>query len=281
MKKNGGSDRRPYDTRRVSLMQPNKAQSQNALDRLSLYEEVNRQFAQEFPQTGWTLGQQSRKPWLLSPHSEQQEDMTSASADNTTSIGISTVHTPAHDFEFITPTDYSYSAYDDDGDFDILSATSSPVTAPLNSPPELSDMPDPFATLGADFDPLWDLDTWDSQLPWNNDQAQESYHCTQAMRNKGNCEANKLEQLDESGLMVLAPLFEWPAEHSMMLHPERESRGSEDHVIAEKSCVYRNNMNQIIFNLDQLGSRLRDDARRQLDVMSDDCDTSPLSFGEG
>ncbi|KAL7902579.1 hypothetical protein HDV63DRAFT_362105 [Trichoderma sp. SZMC 28014] len=301
MKKNGGSDRRPYDIRRVSLMQPNKALSQDALDRLSLYEEVNRQFAQEFPQTAWNLGQQSSLPWLLSPRSEHQEDMTTASADNATSTGTSAAHMPAHDFEFITPADYSYSAsYDDDGDFDVLSATTSPTTAPLTSPSDLSDMPDPFAnfstdfdpsefsdmadpfaTLSADFKPLWDLDKIDSLLSWSGNQAQGSYQCTQAMQNKGNGEANEQEQLEGSGLMVPPLLSERRAEHNTMLHPERESRGSENHVVAEKSCVNRKNMNQIMFNLNQLGSRLRDDARRQLDVMSNGCDASPLKFGEG
>lgn len=286
MKKNSGSDRRPYDIRRVSLMQPNKALSQDALARLSLYEEVNRQFAQEFPQTTWNMGNNFRLPWLPSPRSEQQEDMTTASADDATSTGISAVHVPAHDFEFITPTDYSYSAHNDDGDFDVLSASTTPTTAPMDSPSELSDIPDPFATLSADFDPQWDLDTLDSLLSWSSNQAEESYHCTQAMQNKGSCEANEQEQLEGSGLMVPPPLFERPAEHNMMLHLERESRGSENHVIAEESCVNRKNvnkknMNQIISNLNQLGSRLRDDARRQLDVMSNGCDACPLSFGEG
>ncbi|KAL7923025.1 hypothetical protein ACQKWADRAFT_291001 [Trichoderma austrokoningii] len=278
-KNNGGSDRRPYDIRRVSRMQPNKTLSQDALARLSLYEEVNRQFAQEFPQTAWNSGQQFSLPWLLSPRSKQQEDnTTTASADNATSTGTM----PAHDFEFITPTDYSHSAHNDDGDFDVLSATTSPTTttAPMA---ELSDMPDPFATLSTDFDPLWDLDnTLDSLLPWgnNNNQAQGPYHCAQAMRNKGRCEANDQEQLEGSGLMVLPPLFEHPAEHSMMMLQDH-------HAIAEDSCVDRknmkklNNMNQIIFNLDQLGSRLRDDARRQLDVISHGRDASPLSFGGG
>jgi hypothetical protein len=279
MKKNGGADRR------VSLMQPHKALSQDALARLSLYEEVNRQFAQEFPQAAWNLGQQFRLPWLLSPRSEQQEDMTTASADNATSTGTSAVHMPAHDFEFITPTDYSHYAFNDDGDFDILSATTSPTTtAPLTSPSELSDMPDPFATFGADFDQAWDFERLDSLLPWGNNQAQESYHCAHALRSKGECEASEQEQLEGSDLIVPPPLYERPAAHNMKLHSDRESRGSEHHVIAEKSCVDRKNMknmNQIIFNLNQLGSRLRDDARRQLDVISDGCDASPLSFGKG
>lgn len=281
MKKNGGSDRRPYDIRRVSLMQPNKALSHDALARLSLYEEVNRQFAQEFPQTAWNLGNSFRLPWLFSLPSEQQEDMTTASADNATSTGASAVHMPAHDFEFITPTDYNHSAHNDDGDFDVLSATTTPTTAPMASPSELSDMPDPFATLSADFDPQWDLDTLDSLLSWSSNQAQESHDCTQAMQNKGECEANEQEQLEGSGLMVPPPLFERPAEHNTMPPRERESRGSENHVIAEESCVNKKSMNQIMFNLNQLGSRLRDDARRQLDLIGNGCDACPLSFGEG
>ncbi|KAM0486129.1 hypothetical protein ACHAPX_000831 [Trichoderma viride] len=284
MKKNNGSDRRPYDIRRVSLMQPNKTLSQDALARLSLYEEVNRQFAQEFPQTAWNMGNNFRLPWLFSPRSEQQEDMTTASADNAPSTGNSTVHMPAHDFEFITPTDYSHSANNDDGDFDFLSASTSPTTAPMTPPSELSDMPEPFTTLSADFDPQWDLDTLDSLFPRGNDQAQGSYHCAQAIQNKDSGEANEQEQLEGPGLMVPPPLFDRPAEHNMMLHPERESRGSEDHVIAEESGVNRNNMknmNQIISNLNQLGSRLRDDARRQLGFIGDGCGACPLNFGEG
>lgn len=283
MKKDSGSDRRPYDIRRVSLMQPSKTLSQEALARLSLYEEVNRQFAQEFPQTAWNMGNNFRLPWLFSTQSKQQEDMTTASADNAPSTGNSTIHMPAHDFEFITPTDYSPSANNDDGDFDFVSASTSPTTAPMTPPSELSDMLDPFTTLSADFDPHWDLDTLDSLFPPGNDQAQGAYHCAHAMRSKGKCEANEQEQLEGSGLMVPPPLYERPAEHNMMLL-ERESRGSENHAIAEESCVDRKkmkNMNQIILNLNRLGSRLRDDARRQLDVMSDGCHASPLSFGEG
>lgn len=211
--------------------------------------------------------------------------MTTASADNTTSTSNSAVHMPAHDFEFITPTDYSHSAHNDDGDyFDVLSATTSPTTSLMSSPSELSDMPDPFTTLSADFDPHWDLDTFDSLFPWGNDQAQGAYHCAHSKRSKGICEANEQEQLEGSGLMVHPPLYECPTEHNMMLHPEREFRGSENHDIAEESRVDRKkmkNMNQIILNLNRLGSRLRDDARRQLYVMSDGCDASPLSFGEG
>lgn len=280
--KKGSSDRRPYDIRRVSLMQPNRALSHDAQDGLSLYEEVNRQFAQEFPQTAWNFGQQSRVPWLLSPHPERQEDMTTAPADNATSTGTPAVHMPAHDFEFVTPTDYSLSTPNDDADFDFLSATTSPMTAPVTSPSQLSDISDPFTTLSADFDPLWDPDALGSLLPWNNSRAQGPYcYKYHAIRNKGKCEANEQEQLERSDLMAPTPLFEQPAEHSMILHPEREPRGSERHVLAKESCVDRNNMNQIIYNLNQLGSRLRDDARRQLDVISDGCDASPLSFGEG
>ncbi|KAL6910352.1 hypothetical protein GGI43DRAFT_8575 [Trichoderma evansii] len=272
--KNGSSDRRPYDIRRVSRMQPNKALSQDALDKLSLYEEVNRQFAQEFPQTTW-------KPCLLSPHSEQQEYMTTASADNATSTGTSAVHMSAHDYEFITLADYSLPIHNDAVDFDILSATTSPFTAPFTSPSELSDTSDPFATLSADFEPLWDLDAMDSLLPWNSIQVQGSCYCAHALQNKGKCEANEQEQLEGSRLMVPPPLFEQPPEHNTILYPEREPRDSENDVIDEESCVDRKNMNQIIFNLNQLGSRLRNDARRQLDVISDGCDAFPMSFGEG
>lgn len=280
IKKKGSSDRRPYDIRRVSLMQPNKALSKDALDRLSLYEEVNRQFAHEFPPTAWKFGQQSWMPWLLSPHSELQENMTTASPDNSTSTGTASIHIPIHDFEFITPADYNLSTHNDDGDFDVLSATPSPMTAPIPSPPELSDTSDPFATLSADYEPFWGLDALDSLLPWDNNQIQESYY-THEIRTGGKCEAKEREQLEGSGLLVPTPLFAQPAEHSMMLHRERESRGSENHVIAEESSVDRKNMNQIMFNLNQLGSRLRDDARRQLDAISNGCDASLLSFGEG
>ncbi|KAM0258282.1 hypothetical protein ACHAQJ_003924 [Trichoderma viride] len=268
------SDRRPYDIRPVSQIRLNKVMSQDALDRLSRYEEVNRQFAEEFPQMAWKFGDRSWIPSFLSPHTERQENVTAASADNTMSLGASTVHVPVHDFEFITSIDYTLSTHSDDADLDVLSTTMSPLTATITTPSDLSDNSDSFASLAADFDPL------NSLLPWH-DQSQEPCY-NHAIQNNSECGMEEQERLDGSGLMVSTSFFEQPAEQSIMPSPEGEPDDFENEALAEESSVDSMNMNQIMLNLNQLGSRLREDARRQLDAITGGCAASPpMCFCEG
>jgi hypothetical protein len=264
----------------VSLKRPNKVISQDALDRLSRYEEVNRQFAQEFPQMAWKFGQCSWLPRFLSPYTEPQENRTTTSADNAPSLGASTVHVPIHDFEFITSTDCNLSTHNDDTDFDILSAIMTPLSASTTSSSELSDNSDPIGTLVADFDPSCDFDALSSLFPWQNQVQEPCYN--HAIQSKTEGELEEYERLNGLGLLTVSTLFfEQPVEQSTMQSSEGESSDFENEALGEESRVDSKNMNQIMLNLNQLGSRLREDTRRQLDAMSGGYAASPMCFCEG
>ncbi|KAL7795209.1 hypothetical protein V8C37DRAFT_374854 [Trichoderma ceciliae] len=278
MTKRVNSDRRPYDTRPVSRIRLDKVVSQDALDSLSRYEEVNRQFAQEFPQMACNLRHLSWIPWFLSPHTEAQENkIAAAPADNATSTGDPASHMPTCDFDFTTSAGCSLSIHNNASDSDILSTIVTSLTTAATTP-ESSDNSDPHTPIDVDFYPSYDLDALSSPLPWHDqDQPQESGHGHAV---HGQIGGGTEEYWDESYLMSSTSRFRQAVEQSTMLSPGGgggggggggESSDYDNEALAEQSCLDNKKMNQIMVNLNRLGSRLREDARRQLDVISDDC----------
>ncbi|RFU80988.1 hypothetical protein TARUN_1273 [Trichoderma arundinaceum] len=268
-----GSDRRPYDIRPVSLIQLEKIVSQDALNRLSRYEEVNRQFEQVFPQ----MARKLERPWILwflSLHAKRQEDMTITAADFSTSPYPQTLHAPVGDFALTGSAGQSPSMEGADFELDEPSPTvsASAVTTAPTSPDELPGYIDSPAPLDASFDSSCDLDALSSMLLWNNQLQEARYNHTIQNREKGGME----EQRDASPGVVSNPFFLQPSEQSTMPSPGGESSDSDSEALAEQSCVDKENMNQVMFNLNQLESRLRGEARRQLDVIGDDHAASPM-----
>ncbi|KAL6826841.1 hypothetical protein J3E69DRAFT_332321 [Trichoderma sp. SZMC 28015] len=260
MTKRACSDRRPYDIRPVSLIRFGQVQSQDALDNLSRYEEVSRQFAQEFPQIAWGLGQHSWIPCFLSPNTGRQESRTTAPADG--AIAADSVAGLngglAYDSQFTNTAGYGISMYIDDNCFDALPFAMTTATA---SPTEQSSNSDSFTPPGsdADFDPTCDLTTTASQPLWYDGIQESTYN--QSLQNWNAKQAKK--QWDRAN----------PTNSESLVAPSVEQRGSggfKNEALAETSQVEKDRMNQIMINLNQLGSRLSEDARRQLDVISDE-----------
>lgn len=260
MTKRACSDRRSYDIRSVSLIRFGQVQSQDALDNLSRYEEVSRQFAQEFPQIAWGLGQHSWIPCFLSPNTGRQESRTTAPADDATAADslASPVSGLAYDSQFTNTAGDDISMYIDGNCFDALPFATTTATT---SPTEQSSDPDSFTPPGSDgyFDPTCDLTTTASQSLWYDGIQESTYN--QSLQNWNTKQTKK--QWDglnpENSESLVAPSVE-----------QRGSGGFDNEALAETSQVEKDRMNQIMINLDQLGSRLSEDTRRQLDVISDD-----------
>ncbi|KAL6808994.1 hypothetical protein GGI42DRAFT_228054 [Trichoderma sp. SZMC 28013] len=260
MTKRACSDRRPYDIRPVSLIRSGQVQSQDALDNLSRYEEVSRQFAQEFPQIARDLGQHSWIPCLLSPNTGRQESRTTAPADG--AMAADSVASPisglAYDSQFATTAGYDISMYIDDNCFDALPfATTTATTSPTGQ----SSDPDSFTPPGsdADFDPTCDLKTSTSQPLWYDELQDPKYN--HSLQNWNTKQTKK--QWDGSNQTI---------PESLNIPPVEQTRSGDldNETLAESSQVDQDRMNQIMINLNQLESRLREDVRRQLDVISDD-----------
>lgn len=278
MTKRVRSDRRPYDIRPVSLIRLDKVQSQDALDNLSRYEAVSRQFAQEFPQMAWNLGQ---RPWIPCfpslRYTGPQENRTMASAD-ATSADTSAIRGPACGSEFMTSAVYNLSTHSDDADFNALPTT---MTTATMSPAEQPGNLDSLTSPDTGFDPSCGLEALTSQFLWQN-YAQESCY-NRAMQMMQNRNEDQMQgKWDEPCLMASESLFTQPVEQGTTPSSQRDSSDVDDEALAENSCVGRNKINQIIIDLNQLGNRLREDARRQLDtiitggVMGDDRAALPM-----
>ncbi|KAF3069149.1 hypothetical protein CFAM422_007142 [Trichoderma lentiforme] len=260
MTKRACSDRRPYDIRPVSLIRFSQVQSQDALDNLSRYEEVSRQFAQEFPQIARSLGQHSWIPCFLSPNTGRQESRTTAPADG--AIAADSIASPvsglAYDSQFTNTAGYDISMYIDDNFFDSLPFATTTATT---SPTEQSSDPDSFTPPGSDgdFDPTCDLTTTHSQPLWYDETQEPKYN--QSPQNWNAKQTKK--QWNKANPTIPQSLVTPPVE-------QRRSGGFDNQALAEASQVEKVRMNQIMINLNQLESRLREDVRRQLDVISDD-----------
>ncbi|KAK4067085.1 uncharacterized protein Triagg1_7813 [Trichoderma aggressivum f. europaeum] len=260
MTKRACSDRRPYDTRPVSLIRSGQVQSQDALDNLSRYEEVSRQFAQEFPQIARSIEQHSWIPCFLSPNTGRQESRATAPADG--AMAADSIASPigglAYDSQFATTAGYDISMYIDDNCFDALPFATTTATT---SPTEQSSDPDSFTPPGsdADFDPTCNLQTSASQPLWYDELEESRYnHPLQ------NWNAEQTEkQWDGPNQTISESLIAPPVEHT-------RSSDLDDEALAEASQVDQDRINQIMINLNQLESRLREDVRRQLDVISND-----------
>ncbi|KAL6698974.1 hypothetical protein J3F84DRAFT_364519 [Trichoderma pleuroticola] len=259
MTKRACSDRRPSDIRPVSRIRLGQVQSQDALDNLSRYE-VSRQFAQEFPQIAWSLGQHSWIPCFLSPNAGRQESRTTAPADG--AIAADSIASPigglAYDSQFATTAGHDISMYIDDNCFD---ARPFAMTTASTSPTEQSSDPDSFTPPGsdADFDPTCNLKTSTSQPLWYDGIQESKYN--RSLQN-WNAEQTR-KQWDRPSPTIPESLVVPPVEQT-------RSGGLDNEALAEASQVDRDRMNQIMINLNQLESRLREDVRRQLDVISDD-----------
>ncbi|KAL7944372.1 hypothetical protein V8C42DRAFT_326616 [Trichoderma barbatum] len=254
MTKRVRSDRRPYGIRPASLIQ---VKSQSALDNLSRYEQVSRQFAQEFPQIAWGLGQRLWIPCVLSPHTGRQDNTMTAPTNDATAADSSIFCGSDYDSEFATSVGYDIPMYDDDY-FDALPITMTPTTMSPIEQPGNSDAftpPDP----DADYVSSCSLEALTSQLLWYNQVQESCYNHTMQYRNEGQME----EQCDGPWPMDSESLTTQPVE-------QREPSDFGNRDLAEASSVDRDRMNQIMIDLNQLGSRLREDARRQLDVISDE-----------
>ncbi|KAL7912741.1 hypothetical protein GGI35DRAFT_261122 [Trichoderma velutinum] len=260
MTKRACSDRRPYDIRPVSLIRFGQVKSQDALDNLSRYEEVSRQFAQEFPQIAWSLEQHSWIPCFLSPNTGRQENRTTAPAGDT--IAADSIASPidglAYDPEFAITAGYDISMYSGDNYFDYLPFT---TTTAATSPSQQPSNPDLLTPPGsdADFGSTCDLKTLTSPLLWYNEIQESNYN--HSLQNWIAKQAKK--QRERLSPTTSESLFTPPVE-------QRGSGGFGSEALVEASQVDRDRMNQILINLNQLESRLREDARRQLDVISDD-----------
>ncbi|KAK4067899.1 hypothetical protein Trihar35433_6459 [Trichoderma harzianum] len=258
MTKRTYSDRRPYETRPVSLKRFVK--SQEALDNLSRYEEVSRQFAQEFPQIAWSLAQHSWIPCFLSPNTGRQENRTTAPADVTIAAD-SKVASPtgglAYDSEVAATADYDISMYIDDNCFDDLTFT---PTSASSSPTEQPGHPDSFTPPESDTDfyPTCDLKTLTSQLFQYNEVQESKYGYNCSLQN-WNAE-QRGEQRKRPCTTISKSLAAPPVE-------PMGSDNLDNEALADASQVDKDRMNQIMIDLNQLESRLRGDARRQLDAI--------------
>lgn len=240
MTKSTPCDHGPYDTRPVSLLQLNDVSSQDAMDGHSRYEEVNRHLAHEFPQLAGGFGQHSWMPFTPLD-TERQESNIAGLADDATSA----IHAPVCDSELTTVAGYSLSMHDN-----------MPLPAPL--PPDFSES----LALDAYFD--LDASATQAQGPYHNFGMPTEYM------------EGVEEQRGESHPIGLISTSMQPVEHIVVQSSGGESREFANEALAEGYCIGRN-MNQIIYDLIQLGTRLRADARRQLDVIRDDCAAFPLS----
>ncbi|UKZ54701.1 hypothetical protein TrVGV298_008513 [Trichoderma virens] len=251
MTKRVRSDRRPYDIRPVSLIRPGQAKSQDALDNLSRYEEVSRQFAQEFPQLARSLEQHHWIPCFLSPNTGRQENSTTALADDATAADSSAcpIRGMVDDSEFATSAGYDISMHSDE-DYCVGALPLAMITA-TSSPFERLGNADSFTPPDSevDSDPSYDPETLTSQLLWHNQVKESRYNCAQQGKN-----GRKMEKQS----LVTPPV------------EQRDSNDFDNKALAEASCVDRDKMNQIIMDLNQLGTRLHQDARRQLDVINGD-----------
>ncbi|KAL7937439.1 hypothetical protein V8C35DRAFT_292525 [Trichoderma chlorosporum] len=260
MTKRFRSDRQPYDIRPVSLIRSGRVQSQEALDNLSRYEEVSRQFAQEFPHVAWSLEQQSWIPWFLSPITGRQNRATAALAGGSRAADSSTspMNGLAYDSEFASSIGCDVPRNFGGDFFDALPYAMTTATA---SPADQQGNPDPLTPPDTDSDSgsPCDLDALTSQLLWHNEVQELIYNRALQSRN----EEQIRNQWSGQYPTIAGSLATQPIE-------ERESSDMSNKAPAEAYRVDRDEMNQIMIDLNQLGSRLREDARRQLDVISDD-----------
>jgi hypothetical protein len=214
----------------------------------SRYEEVG----QETSQMAWGLGERPWIPWLLSARNitALRGNETEVPADNNN--GGTTIEAPSAecesdpDSEFATSANQNPSTYDDDAYFDALyiaMATSASSSGEQRRSPASSTGPP-----ATDLNRSCDLEALALRLLWQN-QFQD-LRCRRAtqIRNQGQAR---------------------PPEHNFTQQAERrESRQAE--------LEADDRLSQIMSDLRKLGTRLREDARKQLDVISDDNAALPL-----
>ncbi|KAL6871104.1 hypothetical protein J3F83DRAFT_642180 [Trichoderma novae-zelandiae] len=251
MTKRVRSDGRPCDVRPVSLMNP------DAPDTMSRYEQVSRQFAQEFPQMAWGLGQRPWISWFLSSGTGRQGNKNTAPADDgdgATAAGPSSIGGSDADSEFVTSAKHNPPMYNDDAYFDALYIA---MTMSASSPATQTGDPASPTAPDAGFDPSCDLEALALRLLWQIQMQELRYR--RAMRNA-----------NEEQAMPSERDFAQPVER-------REPREFESRApVGRIPRVGGDRLNRIKIELGKLGSRLREDARKQLDVISDDNAALPL-----
>ncbi|KAH0494295.1 hypothetical protein TgHK011_000920 [Trichoderma gracile] len=244
MTKRVRSEPRPLDVRPSTIM------GTDAPDDRSRYEEVSRHLAQEIPQMAWGLGQQPRVPWLLSARNAAlrgNETGGSADDDNGAKATDSSSAECESDSEseFATSADQNPSMYDDDAYFDALYIA---MATSASSPGEQTRSPASSTPPKPDLNHSCDLEAMALRLLWQNQIHELRYrHATQS---------RDQEQAR-------------PREHSLTLPVERREPRQSDIVGDER-------LNRIMSDLRKLGTQLREDARKQLDVINDDNAALPL-----
>lgn len=246
MTKRVRSDRRPLDARSGSLM------SADALENRPRYEEASRQFAQGIPQMAWGLGQRPWIPWFLSPRNTGLQGNSNAHSADDDSDAIATDSSSTEcesdrNSESASSANQNPSMYDNDAYFDALYIATATATSPW-SPSEQTGSPASSAPPNAEFDHSYDLGTLALRLLWQN-QIQELRYLRAA----------QIRDQDQARV----------PEHNFTQPVERREPRQSDMVDGER-------LNRIMSDLGKLGTRLREDARKQLDVISDDNAALPL-----
>ncbi|OTA07039.1 hypothetical protein A9Z42_0078480 [Trichoderma parareesei] len=236
MTKRVRSERRPLDVRPTT----------DALENGSRYEEVG----QEMSQMAWGLAERPWIPWLLSARNSalRGNETEVSAADN--NGGIATDASSAEcesdpDSEFAASENQNPSTYDDDA---YLNALYIAMATSASSSGEQTRSPASSSPPNADLNHSCDLEALALRLLWQNQIQELRYRRATQIRNQGQAR---------------------PPEHNFTQQAERrESRQAE--VEAD------DRLSQIMSDLRKLGTQLREDARKQLDVISDDIAALPL-----